>query len=155
MCYFILPQSGRVISRTTVGHLTKEELNDPDVQRQLRKFDRKLAQKIGGANKKVLTGDWKGGKRDLDQQLDDEYPEMVQQPDWELPEDDEFTPEAYDNLLSAKVQLPLAGELKRGTVVNRKRDANGNPVGIRDDNPLLDTRMYKVEFSNGDRKSVV
>ena len=39
--------------------------------------------------------------------------------------------------------------MKRGTVINRKRDHNGNPVGIRHDNPMLDTRGYEVEFSDG------
>ena len=31
----------------------------------------------------------------------------------------------------------------------RKRDANGRPVGKRNANPILDTREYEVEFSDG------
>jgi hypothetical protein len=36
-------------------------------------------------------------------------------------------------------------------VKQRKRDADGNPVGRRHDNPLLvvDTREYEVEFLDG------
>ena len=70
-------------------------------------------------------------------------------PGWIKPEADHHTPEAFDELLSVHVQIPFEGEMKRGTVVNRKRDLNGDPVGTRNTNPLLDSRLYEVEFSNG------
>jgi hypothetical protein len=35
-------------------------------------------------------------------------------------------------------------------VKQRKRDSNGNPVGLSNaSNPLLDTRKYEVEFPDG------
>jgi hypothetical protein len=34
-------------------------------------------------------------------------------------------------------------------VKHRKQDDNGNPVGIRHSNPILDTREYEVEFPDG------
>jgi hypothetical protein len=37
----------------------------------------------------------------------------------------------------------------RGIVKGRKRDADGNPIGKSNDNPLLDTRLYEVEFPDG------
>jgi hypothetical protein len=36
-----------------------------------------------------------------------------------------------------------------GMVKSQKWDADGNPVGISNPNPLLDTREYKVEFPDG------
>ena len=36
-----------------------------------------------------------------------------------------------------------------GTVVRRSVDENGNLVGISNDNPILDTRLYEVEFADG------
>ena len=36
-----------------------------------------------------------------------------------------------------------------GTVKPRKRDNNGNPVGVSNYNPLLNTREYEVEFLDG------
>ena len=36
--------------------------------------------------------------------------------------------------------------MKRGTVVNRKRDLNGDSVGTRNTYSLLDSRLYKVEL---------
>ena len=58
-------------------------------------------------------------------------------PDWIRPEADDYTPEAFDNLLSSQVQLPLGGEMKCGTVVNRKWEHNGNFIGNRHDNLML------------------
>ena len=40
----------------------------------------------------------------------------------------------------AQVVVPLAGELTKGKVLKRKRDPDGNPTGVRNDNPILDTR---------------
>jgi hypothetical protein len=34
-------------------------------------------------------------------------------------------------------------------VKRRKRDNDGNPVGVRHSNPILDTREYEVEFPDG------
>ena len=64
------------------------------------------------------------------------------------PEADEYTAEAYDKYLTAQVIVPLAGELTKGKVLKRKRDQDGNPTGVRNDNPILDTRQYGIEFPN-------
>ena len=37
----------------------------------------------------------------------------------------------------------------RGRVKSRKRDTNDNPVGKANTNPILDTRLYNVEFPDG------
>jgi hypothetical protein len=65
------------------------------------------------------------------------------------PEADDFTPEAYDEYLTAEVLLPNMGKMTRAKVVGRKRDADGNPFGLQNANPLLDTRQYEVEFTDG------
>jgi Reverse transcriptase (RNA-dependent DNA polymerase) len=36
-----------------------------------------------------------------------------------------------------------------GRVVSRKRDGTGIPIGLRHNNPILDTREYEVEFPDG------
>jgi hypothetical protein len=46
-----------------------------------------------------------------------------------MPEADDYTPEAYDKYLTAEVKLANMGTLQKGTVMRRKRDADGNPVG--------------------------
>jgi hypothetical protein len=37
-----------------------------------------------------------------------------------------------------------------GIVKTRKRDFDGNPIGKANYNPLLDTRLYDIEFPDGD-----
>ena len=34
-------------------------------------------------------------------------------------------------------------------VKNRLKDANGRPIGVATDNPILYSRMYEVEYCNG------
>jgi hypothetical protein len=66
-----------------------------------------------------------------------------------MPEADDYTPKAYDKYLTAEVKLANMGTLQQGTVMRRKRDADGNPVGRSHTNPLLDMREYEVEFQDG------
>ena len=67
-----------------------------------------------------------------------------------MPEADDFTPEEYNESLRAEVLLPNMGEMTKATVVGRKRDADGNPIGLHNSNPLLDTRRQcEVEFADG------
>jgi hypothetical protein len=41
------------------------------------------------------------------------------------------------------------GTVTKAKVIGRKRDADGNPIGRRNTNPILDTREYEVEFADG------
>jgi hypothetical protein len=66
-----------------------------------------------------------------------------------MPEADDFDPEVFDAYLRAEVLLPKGDSLVTGTVVGRKRDMNGNPVGQRNSNPILDSRVYEVQFPDG------
>ena len=126
MCYYLLLPSGKVISRTTVTAVTPKELQDPQIKAQIAKYNSDVSSRIDGVQGQQLTGDWTGTKHDLDLIYEDEDPVMYMEdppdgppdPDWIRSEADDFTPEAYDTLLSAQVQLPLGGEIKCGTVVN-------------------------------------
>jgi hypothetical protein len=60
------------------------------------------------------------------------------------------TPEAGDNYISAEIMLLKGGTMSRGQVTKCKRDDNSNPIGRANDNPILDTREYIVEFDDRD-----
>eukprot|EP00957_Ditylum_brightwellii_P101684 7749296-Ditylum_brightwellii.AAC.1 len=82
----------------------------------------------------------------------EDYPEEI----WQLyeeeavkPEAEDYMPEELDKYISAQVMIPLGDSLERATVVSWKRDANGIPIGLANNNPLLDTRMYDVRFNDG------
>lgn len=69
-----------------------------------------------------------------------------------MPEADEWTPETFDQYLTAEVLLPVRGELVRAQVTGRKRGADGNPVGTANANPILDSREYEAKFQNGSKR---
>ena len=50
------------------------------------------------------------------------------------------TPEIGYNYLNMELMLPRGGTLERGQVTERKRDHEGNVIGISNANPILDTR---------------
>jgi hypothetical protein len=62
----------------------------------------------------------------------------------------EVTPEMGDNYLNAELSVPRGGTLMKGRVTSQKRDENGNPVGLANANPILDTCEYTFTFNDGD-----
>ena len=50
--------------------------------------------------------------------------------------------------MNALVILPRRNSYAIGKVIIRKRDADGNAVGMSNDKPILDTRKYIVEFDD-------
>jgi hypothetical protein len=63
-----------------------------------------------------------------------------------MPEADAFDIDAY---LEAQISLPKADGYKAATVRQRKHDVHGNPIGVANQNPILDTCIYEVQFTNG------
>ena len=75
----------------------------------------------------------------------------------EVKEDDDlFTPDTYDMYLNMELAIPQGDSLepRLARVTKRLKDANRIPIGTTDDNPLLDTRMYEVEYLDGEHASL-
>lgn len=66
-----------------------------------------------------------------------------------IPEADTYDDDSYHKFISAHVIIPTAGEAKKGKVLRRKRDKDGNLIGTANSNPILDTSVYEVEFDDG------
>ena len=49
----------------------------------------------------------------------------------------------------AQIKIPLGDEEVITTVKRPKHDNRGKSIGISNDNPLLNTRLYKVEIPDG------
>ena len=60
------------------------------------------------------------------------------------------TPESGDNYVNADIMLPRCVTISRGQVIERKCDADGNPVERSNDNPILDSRHYLVQIEYGE-----
>jgi hypothetical protein len=76
----------------------------------------------------------------------DEALDEPEEPEGTLVDADDYTPDSYDEYILAEILLPHQGELQAARVRNRVTDKDGKPVGLRNANPLLDTREYEVEF---------
>ena len=153
MTFWVLPTTCKVLARSTVWSLTEDERNDPAIQAQMAELDASIREKIGDSIP----------NKDVDEELADLFPEVPSdiflpehdddfdpvEPEAAMPEADDYTPEAYDEYLTAEVLLPNMGNMTRAKVTGRKRNADGDPVGVRNTNPILDTREYEVEFPDG------
>jgi hypothetical protein len=131
------------VCRSTLRHLTDEELNS-SVHKNMRcKFDESIEHHLGLA---ALPQDFPA---------EDSTPDPTYYDDTNAtnPEfgDAEVTPETGDNYLSAELMLPKGGVLVKGHVTARRRDRDSNPVGHANDNPILDIRSYIVDFDDGDQ----
>ena len=71
------------------------------------------------------------------------------EPEFSMPEAESHDEESFDKLLSAHVLLPRGEEVEHGKVIGRKCDQDSCPVGYSNANPLLNTRVYEVEFQDG------
>ena len=145
LCYWILPKSAEPISRTTVQEIPDGDLDSPHIKEALQEFDQAIKEKLSRGTFDIVDINC-----DLTRQLDIEDSEFESfDKDFLQPEADDFDAETYDNYISAQVLLPKGDSLVSGQVMKRKRDENGNPIGKSNSNPLLDTRVYEVQFPDG------
>ena len=148
MCYWVLKSNGHVLSRTTVQHITEIDLRKDDVSLKLSEFDMAIADRLSDQNFLLPNVDGMY-LEDIDVEADDQQADTAQETIYQMPEQDDFTPDSYDQYLGAELLLPHGDNKVTGKVIKRARGQDGNPIGIRNSNPLLDTREYTVEFSDG------
>jgi len=136
MTYWVLTHKKTIIAQSSVLPLTDIDMRNPSIGDQFDDFNKKCFNSSGNVEifPKIVK-------------------EMNEDVIYSTPEADDFTPEIFDEYLSAQVVLPEGGELQRGQVTLRMRDGNGKPIGIRNSNPLMDTREYEVMFPDGSTHS--
>ena len=161
MAFWILTPSCRVVSRTSVQRITNLELQEETNKRKLTAFDDAVKGYLLDYNHVLNDGsksepyDWSTHPFDDDPDFQEEFDNAVNNP--EVKEADElFTPDTYDQYLQMELALPQGDSLepRLARVTKRLKDSNGIPIGTADQNPLLDTRMYEVEFADGGKASL-
>ena len=60
------------------------------------------------------------------------------------------TPEVNGNYVNSSVMLSRGNTYARGKAIGRKRYADGNSVGSINNNSILDTRIYCLDFDGGE-----
>ena len=69
----------------------------------------------------------------------------------DIPEaDDIFDPEEFENYVNMELALDRHDDGPEFARFNKRlKDKDGRPIRIAADNPILDTRMYEVEYDDG------
>ena len=161
MSFWILTPSCRVVSRTLVQRITNLELQEETNKKKMTTFDDAVKGYLRDYSHVLNDGsksepyDWSTHPFDDDPDFQEEFDNAINNP--EIKEADElFTPDTYDQYLQMELALPQgdSSEPQMARVMKRLKDSNGIPIGTADQNPLLDTRMYEVEFVDGEKASL-
>ena len=155
MTFNILKSNAQVVSRSSVFPIDKLEAQTDAFKERAKAFDEAIQKKIGDAVKEtevdpMLRMDIVDD--DFQEILDDPYDTSKydpEEPDAERPDVDDYTPEEFDGLIGAQVRMSKGAGFEPATVKSRKRDADGRPIGLRHSNPLLDSRVYEIEYPDG------
>ena len=161
MSFWVVASSGKVLSRTTVQRVTNLELQLEENKVKCDTFTAAISERLGGNDiipigddgELVIPEDWDDPQ--YNQDFVEEYGRTVNDPNIREADQD-FTPDSYeDTYLNMELALPRDGaEVQFGRVVKRLRDKDGLPIGTAHDNPILDTRLYEVEFQDGHKASM-
>ena len=162
LCYWIITNSGQLVSKTSVEHVTQDDYLQPDTRKEIEEFNRQLEERLKDDN--FILKDEAGNPLGLayleDIEIDEnpgvkveggvvpsdeDYGDM---PVGERPEDDDE--EAIDQYLNMELIMDVgSNDERRGRVIKRARGQDGEAIGRAHTNPLFDTREYDIEFTDG------
>jgi hypothetical protein len=140
MTYWLLTAKRTVIVRSSVSPLSDINHCDPSISQIQKDFMTKIFEADPTGTTQIEI-------------FEDEPGDEETQVLYDTQEADDYTPESYDEYLLAQVNLPVGDTFRKGKVIRRKRDSNGRPLGVRNTNPLLDSREYEVHFPDGSTQS--
>ncbi len=159
LCYWLVTESGQIVSKTSVEHVTRDDHLQEDTKKRIKEFKKRLEERLDDTNF-VLQGEGGVDLKMLEDLVDDdgvdaiieggimpteeEYGDMLIQ---ECPKEDD---EALDKYLNMELTMGAGtDDERRGRVVKRSKGIGGEPIGRAHSNPYFDTREYDVEFTDG------
>ncbi len=151
LCYWLLLESGKIIARTTVQHVVRDDYLNDDVKIEVERFDRSVEDRLSDQNFAL------NDQNDFYlQDESDDVPTVVRETDYDdmnlpdTPEVDDIDDGLMDKYLNAELIFDVGtGNERKGRVVKRAKGTSGEPIGRAHSNPLFDTREYVVEFTDG------
>ena len=161
MSFWVLIPSFKVVSRTLVQRVARLEMGEEATQKRTGAFDETIKLRLRDCantleeDRKVEPLDWSTHPFGDDPDFQEEFNSVTSNA--KVKDDDSnFTPDTYDTYLNMELALPQGDSLepRMARVTKRLKDANGIPIGTADDNPLLDTRMYEVEYLHAKHASL-
>ena len=161
MSFWVLTPSCKVVSRTSVQRVTQLEMGEEATWKRTAAFDETIKLRLRDhahtleEDGKAEPFDWSTHPFSDDPDFQEEFNSITSNEEVK-DNDDHFALDTYDTYLNMELALPQGDSLEptRARVTKRLKDANGIPIGTTDDNPLLDTMMYEVEYLDGERTSL-
>ena len=155
-CCYILLQNGEFIARSSVIPIETHELFPDEMKTRCDKFTSSVESKIGNNRVPIIdASDPSHIYYDAfydDHNADDNvlpYGEEIEEA--KTGEMQDAYLEDQDELIGLKIQIedhknqvPVLATIKK-----RKRDSQGEPTGEKNSNPILDSRIYELEFPDG------
>ena len=149
MGYWLITDSGKLVSKTSVEHVICDDYLNPEVKKQVDEFNDKLDKHLDDT-KFILEDSPHSIDLDYDDDnrnhvvitnhgitpSDDEYCDI---PTDEWPEADDK--EAINKYLTCEIIIDVgSGNERKGWVTKLSGVHNGGPIGVAHNNPLFDTR---------------
>ena len=153
LCYHFLKSNGEIESRTTVQHVTQDDLDKPETKACIDEFNKAITERLKDDNSKL-----KEGEAIIYDDIDDDVSDSdklghiepnVQNMNHAVERND-YDDDEFDALLLAELLLPneSADGFIQGTVIKRAKNNSGQPIGTRHADANLDTRRYIFKISN-------
>ena len=141
LVYWILKQNGEIVSRGTVLPISEKDKQDPDFVERCRLFNESIDENVGKFDEFFVIDDTPNDEpeRALDELLDDDGNKIPS-----------ASQDESDPCIGATVFMPRGDRVEAVTIERRKRDADGNLVGRKHQNPILDSRRYIAKFRDGE-----
>ena len=146
MCQWILKSNGKVVPRRTVRRLLDAELHSETEKRKRKLFDELITRRWGTSfnppPQPVIPDNFE------EYEDDNEEPRLI--PEMEDPVDNLgqaiHQQPTYDKMIHAEVVLAQGDRLWNAKVIGRSVGPDGLTTGTFDDNPILNSVTYDVEF---------
>jgi len=156
LSYWLLLGSGKIVSRTSVQHVTQSDMRDDILKKRINEFEETLEERLNSENFQSEETDVDFYFEDVEiaednpnAPTDEEYGDMIQEENKDV---DEFDNVVYNRYLGAELSINRGDSEIRGRVVKRARCNNGEFIGLLHKNPLMDSREYWIEFPDGDEE---
>ena len=152
MAQWVLKANGEVIPRRSLRPLQVAEIHSQEEKQLRRVYDACIAKKLGTS----ITPP-KPTVVDELQETWEEWGDHDEEPR-EVPEIEDTVDAngrlldqqpAYDRIINAEVQLQLGDDYHKAKVIGRAIGPDGIVAGEYDDNPMLNSIVYDVEFPDG------
>ena len=148
MAQAILTSKGSVVPRQSLRKLSQDELISESEKEKRSSFTAAVKAKLGDSvtkPSKPMPPDFiPYSDGNLDPPVDDYEEDHVDEDGIS-----QFEAPVTDYLIHAEVNLPKGEEMQRAKVISRSKSDDGRILGMYDDNPMLNTLLYDVQFPDG------